>query len=187
MANRKPRLNFGTGILYEEVPIIDNPLRRDSTIELDEIQLEREEGYMEDMSDKLGLGLGIKTSDDYLVDLILCKVKFKVREGFREKINWGKVYATFNTFFGILIGILFFIKASIDGGKLSWYGLWLRIAYFALMIVDIHIINPNPEVDTQTKWGYSVPHISGILLTGFQIVGGWSAYGEQCNDFATCL
>lgn len=183
MASRKPRLNFGTGILYDEVPMIDNPLRRDSTIQVKRenastIQFEREEGS-NDMSEKLG----IKTADDYLVDLILCKVKFKVR----GKINWGKVYATFNTFFGILIGILFFIKASIDGGKLSWVGLWLRIAYFVLMIVDIHIVNPNPDVDTQTKWGYAVPHISGILLTGFQIVGGWDAYSNQCSDFATCL
>lgn len=178
MPTRKPRLHFGTNVLYEDEPMIKNPLRRDSSIELDAIQFEKEEGS-NDMSEVLG----IKTSDDYFVDLILCKVKFKVR----GKINWGKVYATCNTFFGILIGILFFIKASIDGGKLSWYGLWLRIVYFVLMIVDIHIINPNPEVDTQTKWGYSVPHISGILLTGFQIVGGWDAYSNQCSDFATCL
>ena len=116
-----------------------------------------------------------QTPDDHIVDLILCKVS-------REK-----AFATFNTGFGILIGILFFIKAAINDGKLSWYGLWLRLGYFLLMIADIHIVNPNPKVDTQTRWAYSVPHISGILLTLFQIFGGWSAYEKQCNDFATCL
>jgi len=117
----------------------------------------------------------VQTPDDHIVNLILCKVS-------REK-----AFATFNTVFGILIGILFFIKAAINDGKLSWYGLWLRLGYFLLMIVDIHIINPNPKVDMQTRWAYSVPHISGILLTLFQIFGGWSAYEKQCSNFATCL
>ena len=123
----------------------------------------------------IGESKKVQTPDDHLVKLILCKV------------NTGKAFATFNTIFGILIGILFFIKAAINDGKLSWYGLWLRLAYFISMIVDIHIMNPNPNVDTQTKWAYSVPHISGILLTVFQIAGGWSAYDKQCSDFATCL
>tara|TARA_B100001059_G_C17644352_1_gene481050 strand:- start:107 stop:622 length:516 start_codon:yes stop_codon:yes gene_type:complete len=171
MTTRHPRLNFSTGILYEEednVPMIDNPLlRRNSSV----IQLKREISSR----DLIGDSKKVQTADDNLVNLILCKV------------NAGKAFATFNTIFGILIGILFFIKAAIDDGKLSWYGLWLRLGYFLLMVVDIHIMNPNPNVDTQTKWAYSVPHISGILLTGFQIVGGWGAYGEQCADFATCL
>ena len=169
MTTRHPRLNFSTGILYEEeqkIPMMDNPLlRRKSSV----IQVERET-----RSTNL-IGKKVQTADDNLVNLILCKV------------NAGKAFATFNTIFGILIGILFFIKAAINDGKLSWYGLWLRLGYFILMIVDIHIMNPNPNVDTQTKWAYSVPHISGILLTGFQIVGGWNAYDEQCSDFATCL
>jgi len=125
--------------------------------------------------DLIGESKKVQTGDDHLVNLILCEV------------NTGKAFATFNTIFGILIGILFFIKAAINDGKLSWVGLWLRLAYFLLMVVDIHIMNPNPNVDTQTKWAYSVPHISGILLTGFQLVGGWSVYDEQCSDFATCL
>ena len=170
MTTRQPRLNFSTGILYEEevnVPMIDNPIRRNSSV----IQLKREISSR----DLIGDSKKVQTADDNLVNLILCKV------------NAGKAFATFNTIFGILIGILFFIKAAIDDGKLSWYGLWLRLGYFLLMVVDIHIMNPNPNVDTQTKWAYSVPHISGILLTGFQIVGGWDAYGKQCSDFATCL
>ena len=182
MATRHPRLNFSTGILYEEeqkIPMIDNPLRRDSIIQAkrensSRIQFETEI-VKTDMTKFLLRIDRIDGADDYLVDLILCKV------------NTGKSFATFNTIFGILIGILFFIKAAINDGKLSWYGLWLRLGYFILMIVDIHIMNPNPNVDTQTKWAYSVPHISGILLTGFQIVGGWNAYDEQCSDFATCL
>lgn len=116
-----------------------------------------------------------QTPDDHLVDLILCKV------------NPGKVFAMSVTGFGILIGILFFIKAYLDDGKLSWWGLWLRLGYFLLMIADIHIVNPNPKVDNRTRWAYSVPHISGILLTFFQIFGGWSAYEKQCSNFATCL
>lgn len=171
MTTRHPRLNFSTGILYEEEPenaMIDNPLlRRKSSV----IQLKRELSSR----DLIGDSNKVQTADDNLVNLILCKV------------NAGKCFATFNTIFGILIGILFFIKAAIDDGKLSWVGLWLRLGYFILMIVDIHIMNPNPNVDTQTKWAYSVPHISGILLTGFQLAGGWNAYGKQCSDFATCL
>jgi len=170
MTTRHPRLHFSTGILYdkeEDTPMIRNPLRRNSSV----IQVERETVR----TNLIGDSKKVQTADDNLVNLILCKV------------NAGKAFATFNTIFGILIGILFFIKAAINDGKLSWYGLWLRLAYFILMIVDIHIMNPNPNVDTQTKWAYSVPHISGILLTGFQIVGGWNAYGEQCSNFATCL
>lgn len=170
MATRHPRLHFSTGILYdkeEDIPMIDNPLRRKSSV----IQVERETVS----TNLIGDLKEVQTGDDHLVNLILCKV------------NAGKCFATFNTIFGILIGILFFIKAAIDNGKLSWVGLWLRLGYFLLMIMDIHIMNPNPNVDTQTKWAYSVPHISGILLTGFQLAGGWDAYGEQCSDFATCL
>ena len=135
------------------------------------IQLKREDGSTDLIAD----AKKVQTPDDHIVNLILCKVS-------REK-----AFATFNTVFGILIGILFFIKAAINDGKLSWYGLWLRLGYFLLMIVDIHIINPNPKVDMQTRWAYSVPHISGILLTLFQIFGGWSAYEKQCSNFATCL
>ena len=135
------------------------------------IRLKREDGSTDLIAD----AKKVQTPDDHIVNLILCKVS-------REK-----AFATFNTVFGILIGILFFIKAAINDGKLSWYGLWLRLGYFLLMIVDIHIINPNPKVDMQTRWAYSVPHISGILLTLFQIFGGWSAYEKQCSNFATCL
>lgn len=189
MTTRHPRLNFSTGILYEEenTPMIPNPLRRNSIIQAERenssrIQFETEI-VKTDMTKFLYRIDRLDGADDYLVDLILCKVKIRVN----GKFNAGKAFATFNTIFGILIGILFFIKAAINDGKLSWYGLWLRLGYFILMIVDIHIMNPNPNVDTQTKWAYSVPHISGILLTGFQIVGGWNAYDEQCSDFATCL
>ena len=172
MPTRQPRMNFSTGILHEEVPtvpMITNPLRSTSVIKF------KREASSRDL---LGDSKKVQTGDDNFVNLILGKIKF---------INARKAFATFNTIFGILIGILFFIKAAINDGKLSWYGLWLRLAYFVLMILDIHIVNPNPNVDTQTKWAYSVPHISGILLTGFQIGGGWDAYSNQCSDFATCL
>ena len=145
--------------------------REDIREEAPLIRLKREDGSMDLIAD----AKKVQTPDDHIVNLILCKVS-------REK-----AFATFNTVFGILIGILFFIKAAINDGKLSWYGLWLRLGYFLLMIVDIHIINPNPKVDMQTRWAYSVPHISGILLTLFQIFGGWSAYEKQCSNFATCL
>ena len=129
--------------LAEVVPLIDN-----------RILLRRENGS----TDLIGDAKKVQTPDDHIVDLILCKVS-------REK-----AFAMFNTIFGILIGILFFLKAYLDDGKLSWYGLWLRLGYFLLMILDIHIVNQNPNVDNRTRWAYSVPHISGILLTLFQII-----------------
>lgn len=70
MPTRQPRMNFSTGILYEEVPtvpMITNPLRSTSVIKF------KREASSRDL---LGDSKKVQTGDDNFVNLILGKIKF---------------------------------------------------------------------------------------------------------------
>ena len=70
------------------------------------------------------------------------------------------------TWFGILIGILFFARGLIDG-RLSMIGLWLRLIYFSILSIS-YGLDDRLSAD---RLSFLIPSLSGLLLTLAQLTG----------------
>ena len=99
----------------------------------------------------------------------------------------GKTLTTvimFLTILGIVIGLAMAIKGALSGGQLSFYGAWARLIYFGGFTLTV-FLDPAYADDNKKKYSLMVPHISGLILTGIQLIGVVQSY--NCKDFISCL
>ena len=114
--------------------------------------------------------------DTYLINKTLCVNN----DAIQQKIP---TVNKLMTVFGILIGILMFLRGLIDGG-LSMIGLWLRLIFFSMLSLSYGLDN-RLEAD---RWSFLTPALSGLLLTVAQLIGMFIIDGPfECDSFSNCL
>jgi hypothetical protein len=115
--------------------------------------------------------------DSEVVGSIICCVN-------RDKVQMKiPVINQIMTWFGVVIGILFFIRGLIDG-RLSMIGLWLRLFYFSILSIS-YGLDDRLTVD---RLSFLIPSLSGLLLTLAQLIGLFISDGPfTCDSFETCL
>lgn len=139
------------------------------------INLKRQNALDEDEFDEL-LTSQQNIDSDVIGSLICCMDRDKIQ----MKIP---LINQIMTWFGILIGVLFFTRGLIDG-RLSMIGLWLRLLYFSILSIS-YGLDDRLSAD---RLSFLVPSLSGLLLTLAQLTGMFIVDGPfECNSFENCL
>ena len=81
------------------------------------------------------------------------------------------------------IGILMAVRGHYDG-KLSLFGIILRILYFISFLVAIYFDN---RFETIERWSRILPKLFGCIILGIQLYGVVPRYKCQASTWRTCI
>jgi hypothetical protein len=82
-----------------------------------------------------------------------------------------------------IIGILMAIRGNYDG-KLSVFGIVLRMIYFVLFLIAIYFDHRFERIE---RWARILPKLFGVFLLGFQLVGVIPRYDCKQDSWRTCI
>ena len=82
-----------------------------------------------------------------------------------------------------VIGVLMAVRGHYDG-KLSLFGIILRILYFISFLVAIYFDHRFERVE---RWARILPKLFGVILLGVQLYGVIPRYHCQASKWRTCI